>query len=97
MQYRDISIHIFPGRDSDRPPQQVGSGSPDLALCFAGAGIYQLQSELQKRHWDLTAPRLGNQWTQEQLILSISNHQFLSIFGRYSFLGHNHMYSKIKS
>lgn len=29
----------------------VGS-SPELALCFAGAGIYQLQSELQKRSRD---------------------------------------------
>jgi len=45
--------------------QQVGS-SPELALCFAGAGIYQLQSELQKRHWEWTrglGPCKNEQWT----------------------------------
>ena len=31
------------------PVFEVGSKDPELALCFAGAGIYQLQSELQKR------------------------------------------------
>jgi len=30
----------------------VGSKAPEFALCFAGAGIYQLQSELQKRDRD---------------------------------------------
>eukprot|EP00434_Breviolum_minutum_P031866 symbB.v1.2.028181.t1/scaffold2963.1/size66434/2 len=30
----------------------VGSKTPEFALCFAGAGIYQLQSELQKRDRD---------------------------------------------
>ena len=39
-------FHIF-------PCSEVGSKSPEFALCFAGAGIYQLQSELQKRSLDL--------------------------------------------